>query len=262
MANCPPGTSSWDPRSLSPNPQNDKPHPPAAVASRKVTGVPILRNENMKERPIIFSAPMVRAILCGQKTQTRRIMKPQPDEDGKVMVGQIGTSCGVAYVGNQRAGGLVTRVPCPYGQPSDRLWVREPWVALDKNYHPVATLWYLNKMLGRGESFIPAYQADHQDPKGDGPAHPMPWRSSMFMPRWASRLTLEITEIRVQRVQEIDAEDCIAEGLKSRLREHDAVCDLRDQYQALWDSLNAKKTPWESNPWVWAITFRLLLKEE
>ena len=78
-----------------------------------------------KERPILFSAPMVLALLAGNKTQTRRIVKPQPDNDAIITVGEIGTSRGAAYIRYPMEGGITTRLPCPYGQPGDRLWVRE-----------------------------------------------------------------------------------------------------------------------------------------
>ena len=81
--------------------------------------------------------------------------------------------------------------------------------------------------------------------------------TAMFMPRWASRITLEITDVRVQRVQAISVEDCIAEGMSTTLREHEACTDLVDQYHYLWDGLNAKRGfGWDANPWVWAISFR------
>lgn len=209
----------------------------------------------MKEYPIIFSAPMVRAILDGKKTQTRRVMKPQPDEDGKVTVGQIGTSRGIAYVGNQRAGGLVARVPCPYGQLGDRLWVRETWAeSFGTESDPDSIVYQADNRVRFHEDKI--FKWDNDEPFYDKDWAEK-WKPAMFMPRWASRITLEITEIRVQRVQEISAEDCIAEGLRTNLREHDAVCDLRAQYRTLWDSLNAKRDcSWDLNPWVWAVTFK------
>jgi hypothetical protein len=126
-------------------------------------------------------------------------------------------------------------VHCPYGIPGDRLWVRETFA--------------------QGVEGCPggiSYRADHADPKGDGPAHPVKWRPSIFMPRAASRILLEITDVRVQRLQEISTRDIWAEGIAAS-PDVDPVHEWRD----LWDSLNAARGfGWAANPWVWAITFR------
>lgn len=156
----------------------------------------------MKERPILFSGPMVRAIREARKTQTRRVVKEiDPDE----------------FVSSNEADNLA--LCCPYGAVGDRLWVRETW---------------------QGNQGDIRYGAD-----GDSLHGYNGWRPSIFMPRWASRITLEVTGVRVERVQEISEEDAQAEGVAHR-------CD----YKVVWDAINGKKYPWSSNPWVWVIEFK------
>lgn len=182
----------------------------------------------MKERPILFSAPMVRAILDGSKTQTRRIAK-HPLAQAAVRINSYKGQSEFDCIFSDGTGGIIQ---CPCGIPGDRLWVREAFA--------------------QGVEGCPggiSYRADHCDPKGDGPAHPMKWRPSGSMPRAASRILLEITDVRVQRLQEISDQDAWAEG-----------CEPNDNYprawfQALWDHINGAGS-WDADPWVWAITFR------
>jgi len=206
----------------------------------------------MKERPILFNAEMVRAVLDGRKTQTRRVMKPQPDDDARITIGEIGTSLGVAYIGNERSGGIATRVPCPYGQPGDRLWVRERHSFNDsmKSASPGCWLVDVEYSDGTEQNIL----AEIKKPKLTRERGETGWRPSIFMPRWASRITLEITGIRVERVQDISEEDVHAEG-----------CDIMTTGQAhaqawfhkLWDSINAKRGyGWNDNPWVWVNEFK------
>lgn len=178
-----------------------------------------------KEHPIIFSGPAVQAILDGRKTMTRRVVKAPKWGDAE--------HAGVDY-------------PCPYGQPGDRLWVREAW-----------------SVSANG----PIYKTDR-----DGTVR-IAWKPSIHTPRWASRITLEITAVRVERVQDITARDVEAEGIdvvsklpvflcspKKPTREKlGGLADTiaRGLYQPLWDSLNAKRGyGWNSNPWVWVISFK------
>ena len=182
-----------------------------------------------KEHPIIFSGPMVRAILDGRKTQTRRVMREQPDsgscnprfEDdgwrftrdwhGVVTIGEVGP------------------FKSPYGVPGDRLWVRESF---------------------RNGSCGIEYRADDVDPKL------LKWRPSIHMPRGVSRITLKVLDVRVQMLREITEEDAKVEGAKSRAG-----------FATLWDSIYARRTTagggcsWDDNPWVWAVTF-LVEKEK
>jgi hypothetical protein len=185
----------------------------------------------MSERPILFSGPMVRAILDGIKTQTRRPVKPQPHAGVR--------SSPFVQSGVEDGHGRELRWPLALG---DWLWVKETW----------STEWIMNP----GDTRV-AYRADELAFDAD-----YRWRPSIHMPRWASRLTLKVTGVRVERLQSISAEDCIAEGLTTTLREHDAACDLRDQFRAMWDATYAKRGyGWETNLWVWVIGFRALAGE-
>lgn len=197
----------------------------------------------MKERPILMSAPMVRAILEGRKTQTRRAMKPQPNPKflarGVVdVVPQWPLQDGVRWF---MADGCSELISCPHGRPGTRLWLRETWT---KSEH-------------LGDIF---YKATHRFKVQ------IPWRPSIFMPRWASRITLEVEQVRVERLQDISPADCAAGGISqgsdgSWLGPLDGVLDFpyahaHEAYRGLWDSINGKKHPWKSNPFVWAITFK------
>ena len=204
----------------------------------------------MKERPIIFSAPMVRAILDGRKTQTRRVVK-------------LTDSGRVKEPGSPRNWHLddpEAVMACPYGVPGDRLWVRETWCPGSATPLGIGLLPCIGP-AHLGDKI--AYRAT-DDYGGDDP----PWRPSIHMPRWASRITLEIVSVRVERVQDISEEDALAEGAL----EFDSPTTFVDHgmqsvyfpgmgyapaaFIDLWESINAKRAPWESNPWVWAIEFR------
>ena len=192
----------------------------------------------MKERPILFSASMVRAILDGRKTQTRRIVKPQPD-----IVADGGLVVGVSTPEDQKYGRLGKALPCPYGKPGERLWVRESWA------------WY-------GCEYIPSdvvYRADTESLPGEYGR----WRPSIHMPRWASRITLEITEVRVERLHDISDDDIKAEGIfddpavVSGEREGSilTLAGKRIAFEDLWESINGPDS-WDENPWVWVVGFR------
>ena len=214
----------------------------------------------MKERPILFSAPMVRAILEGRKSQTRRVVKPQP------FAGWYPSKCtnGWGFCHPQGEAPAVL-FQCPYGVPGDRLWVRETWAYFNadedlyqKNKGALAfrATWDSDRcewpQFARAISYIP----------GDR------WRPSIHMPRWASRITLEITDVRVERLQEISEEDALAEGVREIGGNFEGCyefCDrlsgtnARDCFGRGWDSINAKRgSGWDANPWVWAISFRRL----
>lgn len=206
----------------------------------------------MNTRPILFSAEMVRAILDGRKSQTRRVIKPQPDKRPAEYMRwypNVNSKNRLHYAseGHMRKGLPIDF--CPYGQPGDRLWVRESW-ALDTEY---------DRLPG---SKIPKFGQDRIWYLADGPKPGLAGRtrSSRFMPRWASRITLEIVNIRVERVQEITYHDCIAEGMIDvpRLEKRISIPGERpiEQYQLLWDSINIKRGyGWFVNPWVWVIEF-------
>lgn len=196
----------------------------------------------MKERPILFSAPMVRAILDGTKTQTRRIVK-HPAAEGKS--GWHPTTTGWQYL----PGGS-ERPVCPYGRPGDRLWVRE-------THAPAADCWgaWERRMCmdSTGPAPIIHYQADGGDPFIER------WRPSIHMPRWASRINLEITSVRVERLQDISEADAIAEGISKSDRTGGWLpgnCAAPEwAYRELWEQINGAGS-WEANPWVWVVEFR------
>jgi hypothetical protein len=191
---------------------------------------------------------MVRAILAGTKTQTRRVMKPQPTHFNPVGVPRLA-----------RPVGPNADIACPHGRPGDRLWVRETFACCDA------------VLEERGRPVF--YRAtDYQEVKAGR------WRPSIHMPRWASRITLEITDVRVERLADISEADAIAEGTTTVRsadwerkhfpdwrREFDAACAQkvkpplgptpRRAFQALWEEINGPNS-WDANPWVWAISFR------
>lgn len=200
----------------------------------------------MKERPILMSAPMVRAILEGRKTQTRRIVKPQYEVNGGIWT-SIKTR-GWMYQSRIENCESLLKV-CPYGKIGDILWVKETWMPL--------TVGYVYRADGIINENFPGTK----------------WHPSIFMPRVASRIKLEITNIRVERVQDISEEDAIAEGIeyldnqlvdgevdRCRIYFHYSdneliLLDAKSSYQTLWESINGKDS-WGKNPWVWVIEFK------
>lgn len=221
----------------------------------------------MADRPILFSAPMVRALLEGHKTQTRRIVRPQPYFDPMREHWQWDGAHGHASWSGDRpqaAALLGLREHCPYGRPGDRLWVRETW---GLHAYGDETEWLRGPVADAGvlQSWCPAYRADWD-------AHPEGcyWRSPVTMPRWASRITLEVTGVRVERLQDISEEDARAEGVEpfdtgwhdytpERPGEPTGACfaEARDSFASLWCSIHGPDS-WAANPWVWVIEFRRL----
>jgi hypothetical protein len=193
----------------------------------------------MKERPILFSGPMVRAILDGSKTQTRRTFKGTTEHKGPY---------NPAYMeAHQQANGWGSI--CPHGTPGDRLWVRETW-AVQHGFDA-----WTPRHIPRGARIYYSATADLKGPCGVGGLR---CRPSIFMPRWASRILLEITDVRVQRLQEISEGDARAEGAIGAL--NDSIGDnwcACEAFAALWQSINGPGS-WHANPWVWAITFQRL----
>lgn len=225
----------------------------------------------MKERPILFSAPMVRAILSGRKTQTRRLIthrhgiqfcggsdeQNNPERWGWAFDGPEHHGYMVIARGlNERHDHGCISLPCPYGEPGDRLWVRETFTPA-----------YFDD--GR-----PGYRADWTALAAEFCTEPK-WKPSIFMPRHQSRITLEVTGVRVERLQDISEADARAEGCDAEwcdpvdgehecepgqdLGAGDGYTSPRRHvaaYARLWDRINGKRAPWDSNPWVWVVEFR------
>lgn len=220
----------------------------------------------MTERPILFSGEMVRAILDGRKTQTRRVVARLNSTTGAGYRFDD-LDLGRAYSDGHHGQPIGTYLHAPVVRgecAEDGVWDRiYPRIAPDsdwdqaadpaKGYTPPASrLWVREAFVGAGNLGI-LYAADC--PRGTESGVEGGWRPSIFMPRWASRLTLEITEVRVQRVQEISRGDAMEEGCPFANMADGP--DPRDWFRDLWDSLNAKRGHgWDTNPWVWAITFR------
>ena len=213
----------------------------------------------MKERPILFSGPMVRALLDGNKTQTRRVVNGlHPDcASVRAIRNEYGEIDWKFYDQFDR---LTQAARCPYGKPGDRLWVREAW-----RTSKVADELKPSQLVGGSCSPI-WYEAQNEVP-----FHPSDFgklRPSMFMPRWGSRIMLEITGVRVERLQDISDDDCLAEGIAQVVRErlpsiqqcgeYDAIdVDPVAEYRALWETINGSGA-WDVNPWVWVVEFRRL----
>ncbi len=212
----------------------------------------------MKERGMIFNGEMVRAILDGRKTQTRRIINPQPEAT-------LSGSLSGKWLNRPLNGLLLPKIEdiaihCPFGVVGDRIWVRETWARynIDQNSHDIA------------------YRATTP---ADWPEEGR-WRPSIHMPRWASRIMLEITDVRVERLQDISEEDAKAEGLAEITKDgslfkfgipdrdgypgaDDNGCPWTewernpvDAYCKLWQSIYGEES-WQANPWVWVIEFKV-----
>jgi hypothetical protein len=216
----------------------------------------------MSDRPILFSAPMVRAILAGAKTQTRRVLKEQPQRDVWPFP---------PMTENDRA--LIVK-RCPYGVPGDRLWVREAHWFFQDEHDPVTGY------------TPPVLTTEDVEYRADGESTRHGWRPSIHMPRWASRITLNITGVRVERLQAISEDDaraegchgpeddvannlpnchrCAGTGLYTAFAANggampDTDCDLCDtpakRFRLLWGSINGTES-WDANPWVWVVEFQ------
>jgi hypothetical protein len=245
----------------------------------------------MKEHPILMNSAMVRATLAGSKTQTRRVVKPQPSEhwtpysygevhkmreDGEFVM-RKGAPVVLGFGPSNWDGDEA--YACPYGQPGDRLWVREAFDPIEGQSptHPVIGVDYRASHPTRypteedrhkaGSDAINIYQWRIKDSHGM-----RKWKPSIHMPRWASRIDLEITSVRVERLQDISETDAAAEGIEGAticgvrywrdysLSDDEAQCSpmLTSQiasFRSLWESINGPGS-WDSNPWVWVIEFR------
>lgn len=242
-------------------------------------------NTEVKERPILFSTPMVKAILEGRKTQTRRAIKPKPDNGPDDWENATNLECGfysptiydrdgTAQPADEQVFGAYNcegeAWKCPYGKVGDRLWVRERFSLAcvgspdrDTGFPDVSPLYpYKDKIPKEHYDGLEiGYYADFATPEDAGDGY---W-PSIFMPRWASRITLENTGIRVERVQDIVNVKPIngvePEGGSFMPPYHVGVFgyNIYTTFMMYWDSINAKRGySWESNPWVWVIDFKRL----
>lgn len=242
----------------------------------------------MTERPVLFTPENAYKVHVGQKTATRRVIVPQPE---KWTTGPI-AGCSALWPAVNK-GGLVAHKTCPFGLPGDRLWVREAWsVGKPHDARNAAEIWaHLEErkqgvtVLYKGggaksvapfERMEPTYAADEPIPNWAGrPRH------ARFMPRWACRTVVEITEVRAERLQDINEQDAIAEGVTATPYSKQDIEDIqisdcapgikelasilgpgqftaKANFMMLWDSINAKTYPFSSNPFVWVIVFRKL----
>lgn len=226
----------------------------------------------MKERPILFSGPMVRAILQNKKTQARRIVKPKPPDEAHPF--SIICSSDEKDQGKWKftknkdhlSGTVLGPIACPYGKPGDRLWVKESFAIV-----PRAVLCW---STGVHHSLHPDNNRDAAIYREgwERSASDFGWRSSTHMPRWASRITLEITRIRVEKLQAINKADAIAEGIervggesschpwRNYLLKHHAhptghCSSPLQSYMTLWEKINGVGS-WDANPWVWVVEFQ------
>lgn len=234
----------------------------------------------MTERPILFSAPMVRAILEGRKTQTRRIVTVpwkgavrslpyEPyffDTDGVLEMACDSfedSDCG------SHACPYTKHIACPYGAPGGRLWVRETWASAYAHGR-------FGTVFAADGSFVQGARKHAKGPhfnaewKGLTP-QTYKWRPSIFLPRWASRISLEVTGTRVERLHAITEDDARAEGVETSFPGRVTVDGKRGKpstihtfgpdahrkaFAMLWDAINGKRAPWASSPWVWVVSFR------
>jgi hypothetical protein len=183
-----------------------------------------------KERPILMSAPMVRATLDDSKKQTRRAFSPYMLRLMECAIG-VGECSDFLSEGKLHGNDLSYISDfCPYGQIGDRLWVKETYSQPGGKIH-----------------FRADEQVDHSEV--------FKWRPSIFMFRYLSRILLKIEDVRVERLQDISAADCCAEGIPAADAQLGSDASWRLAYQRLWESINGPES-WKANPWVWAITFK------
>jgi len=211
----------------------------------------------LKERPILFNSEMVRAILDGSKTQTRRMVKPQPipfGEDSPFTQATLKEHVGKPWM---PVGGVFQDAwEKPFGTVGDRLWVRETWGLM--SFHD-PTDWCGGSIKGVPESELrERYLVEHAA-NWNLPNESSYWRPSIHMPRWASRIDLEITAVRVERLQEITEEDALKEGCEREFKADGSVAwgaglvEAKENFQDLWQSIYGN---WDANPFVWVYEFR------
>lgn len=216
-------------------------------------------SNQIKERPILFSGAMINAILRGDKTQTRRVAKPSLSANFDPPRSRADVEAGYPFVETEHGDHVSAVKLCPYGQPGDQLWVRETWRHRYCIQHQEGQPPSRERPCCCGEFEYRA--AGSSDGK---------WRPSIFMPRTASRITLEIVSVRIERLQDISEADAIAEGVmlppcsymvncNSTRCPHHKENAYRHAFTDLWDTINGKRGyGWESNPFVWRVEFKRL----
>ena len=239
----------------------------------------------MKERPILMSGPLVIATMEGRKTQTRRVVNPQPifgcdveglrrrfiNEQDHIWICEVQRPDQDRWMPSEY-------YKCPYGVPGDRLWVREAWRPIEKRdgtdgveYRCDGVFRPIENTGDAADAWLAVRRPEEQWPS----RKPVKWRPSIHMPRWASRVLLEVTDIRVERVQDISVDDCFAEGIECPhcpIGGGDGPCvDVFKEFGTLWDSINADRKDkdgnrllyaWGDNPWVWVIGYRVATEQE
>ncbi len=207
----------------------------------------------IKERPILFSSAMVRAILDGTKTQTRRVIKLRKDSIVDLFDDDYLSEKG--FCGFDTENFHNRQVKCPFGKVGDLLWVRETWADVTSAFNDADEI--RHAAFKADESVYDVYgQIQYLEKLGDSGIYVDKWKPSIFMPRFASRIALEITNIRVEQIQQISLEDSEAEGIRAF---HDAEKLNGDcsEFIKLWNEINSKRGfSWESNPFVWVIEFQ------
>jgi len=202
------------------------------------------------EKPILFSGEMVRAILAGRKTQTRRVMNPQPNKIGELWMWVLKKmSYALPNQGELYKPALGIWEACPYGAIGDRLWVRETFRCVPVGEYGISSVEYkadgkiveIENTREAADLWFEAYRPEEK------------WRPSIFLPRWASRIALEIVNVSVERVQDISEKDAIAEGIKPEITNKVLA------FNYLWDGINASRGfGWDVNPWVWVVEFKVV----
>lgn len=238
-----------------------------------------------KEIPILFSTQMVQALLADTKTETRRTIKPQPDENGVTFMKNAPLDWEAHYKEEWKPWkwdteqGETIAKHCPYGQPGDWLWVRESFVsgfkmddgcfAYDDEGNHIEKIWY--KADGDLHNW---WTGD-----SDFPSENIPWKPSIHMPKAAARLWLEVLEIKVERLQDISEADAMAEGIEWQIKYPEDYPTLRyyrdymfknrfaagmlfgpkQSFKSLWQSINGPES-WNANPWLWVVKFKIISK--
>jgi hypothetical protein len=207
----------------------------------------------MKESPIIFGADMVAAILRGDKTQTRRVIKPQPPAE----IEEFLPADPEGFWGFNHDNRPTLCIHCPYGEIGDRLWLREAW-----SYYEHETLFDCIRYKADGYCRKPDFARMTEEQCGAFEMHcdgcgcaDHRWRSPIHMPRWASRITLEIAGLRVERLQDISEEDAQAEGVTESIVLPGDCGSFVASFGYLWESIHGAGS-WAENPWVWVIEFK------